>query len=87
VHGPLARAWCLHRTYAVAPALAALEREGIPAFARSRHLRMLFPFLGSWAPIDLLVPPGDAERARAYLAARLCGGGRLSRDAILDALS
>lgn len=85
--GPLSRAWCLHRTYAVAPALAALEREGIPAFARSRHLRTLFPFLASWAPIDLLVPPHDVERARAYLAARLGGGGRLSRDAILDALS
>jgi|GEM_PF-1794420 len=85
--GRLGRAWCLHRSYAVAPVLTALEREGIDAFARNRHLRALLPFLASWAPIDILVRPGDVARAQAFLAARLGASGKLSRDAILDALS
>jgi hypothetical protein len=61
----LVSARALHRVYAVEPAMRALTAAGIPAFPRTRHLRMLFHFFAPWAPVEILVPPERAAEAEA----------------------
>lgn len=60
-------AWPIHRVYAVAPALLALERAAIPAHPRAVRFRSLYQFFAPEVPIDLLVPSSRREEARAIL--------------------
>jgi hypothetical protein len=59
----LVKVWELHRVYAVAPVLAALERAGIGAQLRGLHHRTLLYFFGPYVPFDVLVPAGQEARA------------------------
>ena len=83
--GALVPAWELHHPYAVAPAIDALARRGIPAVAQGRRVRALVPLLGAWAPITLLVRPEQAPDATAFLMTRLGAGPSPSRIAVIDA--
>jgi hypothetical protein len=61
----------LHRLGDVELAMAELERLEIPALARSRHFRALYHVFAPFAPVEILVPAADAERAREALDALL----------------
>lgn len=56
------------RVYAVEPALDALRTAGIVAVARAKRFRALFHFFAPYAPIEIFVPPDQAEEAT-----RICG--------------
>jgi hypothetical protein len=70
-HAQVVGAWPIHRVYAVAPALEALAKNGIPAYPRGLHHRTLLQFFGAYVPVELLVPGGDAERAERIVRERL----------------
>lgn len=57
----------LHRVHAVEPILTALRRAGIPASARSRHVRSLFHFFAPYVPVEVLVPADRAAEASKVL--------------------
>lgn len=59
----LFKVWELHRVYAVAPVLAALEQAGVTAQLRGLHHRTLLYFFGPYVPIEVLVPAGQEARA------------------------
>ncbi|MCB9733451.1 MAG: hypothetical protein H6745_12670 [Deltaproteobacteria bacterium] len=80
VHGALVPVRDLHRVYAVTPALAALERAGVPAHADGRCFRALFPFFASYAPVVVLVRPEDEDAARACLHRGLHAGDPVAAD-------
>lgn len=69
--GEQAVAWQLHRPYAAAPALKALEGAGIAASVRGLRTRSLLHAFGPFVPIEVLVAPDELPRARAILAERL----------------
>ncbi|MGZ3454177.1 MAG: hypothetical protein ACXVEF_31520 [Polyangiales bacterium] len=61
----------LHRTYALDPLLDRLAEAKIDAIARAARTRAFFQFFAPWAPIEVLVPEEQIDRARElYL-----GGG------------
>jgi hypothetical protein len=66
-HGELVPVWPEHRLYAVDGALDTLDRNGIPAVARSAHLRALWHFFAPYIPIQILVPRSRAEDASRLL--------------------
>ena len=70
-HPELARAWPVHRVYAIQPALQALQAAGIPAFPRGLHHRTLLQLFGPYVPVTLLVPEEKAEEAEHLVGARL----------------
>ena len=47
--------------------LARRAAAGIPAHLRGRHQRQLAQAFAPWLPIEVLVAPADAERARALV--------------------
>jgi hypothetical protein len=55
------------RAYAVEPTCAALARRGVAAYARGRGVVSLLQAFGPYAPAEILVAAGDAERAGAVL--------------------
>jgi preprotein translocase subunit SecY len=59
--------WPEHRSYAVPIARHALAAAGITLHARGEHLHRLLQFYGPYAPVDLMVPRADAERAAELL--------------------
>jgi hypothetical protein len=65
--GAVAGVWPVHRLYLLTPLLAALDAAGIPAFPRARCYRTLWNFFAPFAPVEILVPVGDAIRAEAIL--------------------
>ncbi len=65
--GAVAGVWPVHRLYLLTPLLTALDAEGIPAFPRARCYRTLWNFFAPFAPVEILVPVGDAIRAEAIL--------------------
>jgi len=69
--GQQAVAWQLHRPYATAPVLEALERAGVAASVRGLRTRSLLHAFGPFVPIEVLVAPDELPRARAILAERL----------------
>jgi len=75
---PLAALRPLHRVHAVEPALAALRQAGIPATARSLHVRSIFHFFAPYAPVELLVPAECAEQATAVVEPILADGATAS---------
>ncbi len=66
-HGAVAGVWPVHRLYLLTPLLTALDAAGIPAFPRARCYRTLWNFFAPFAPVEILVPVGDAIRAEAIL--------------------
>lgn len=65
----LVAVWPLSRPYEMEPAIALLAREGITAFPRNARWYGVMPVLAAYAPVTLLVPAADAERASASLRA------------------
>ncbi len=63
-HGPVVRVWELHRTFEIDALLRRLEREGLHPFAKNRHLRAAFQVFGPFIPVSILVPAGEATRAK-----------------------
>ena len=57
----------LHHTAAADATAVALAAAGIPAHLRGRHQRQLAQAFAPWLPIEVLVAPADAERARALV--------------------
>lgn len=72
-HGAVAAAWSVQRIAAADLAVAELSRAEIAALARTRRFRALFHFFAPFAPIEILVPAADGERARESLATLLAG--------------
>lgn len=70
-HGDISAVWELHRVYAAAPLLQALEAERIPALAQGVRLRALLHAFGPYLPVRVLVPARDAERAAGLIGAWL----------------
>ena len=68
-HGEVAAVAIEQRLFVVDAALSALEKDGVAAVARSEGVRTLLSVLAPFAPVEILVPAGDAERARARIAA------------------
>ena len=60
----------IHRNGAVGGALARLERAGIEAHAAGRCFRGMLQIFGAFAPIEVLVPEEDAEKAREAIDVR-----------------
>ncbi len=58
----------LHRVWEVDVALELLQQNGIQAAPRTLHHRMLLQFFGPHLPVELLVQPRHAKRARKLLA-------------------
>ncbi len=65
--GAVTGVWPVHRLYLLTPLLTALDAAGISAFPRARCYRTLWNFFAPFAPVELLVPVGDAARAEAIL--------------------
>ena len=59
------------RPYEIEPARAILERAGILVRLQNAHWYGILPFYSGFAPVVLLAPATDAERARALLAEAL----------------
>jgi hypothetical protein len=70
----LVAVWPEHRPYAIAAARRALDTAGIASHARGAGPRRLLQFFGPYAPIDLMVPRADTERATEILRATLLPG-------------
>jgi hypothetical protein len=68
--GELVAVWPIQQVYAVDPALAALQAAGIDARARGLRFRQLLQFFAPYAPIEVLVPPHQAEEAGRLLGQR-----------------
>jgi len=65
------RVWELHRLYAADESMRLLEREGIKAHMRGLRHRSALYFFGPYIPVEVMVAPGDAERAHACLSSHL----------------
>ena len=62
--------WEIHQVYAVPPTMLLLRAQGFHPFAKGLRLRSLLQFFGPYAPIEILVPAGEAQPAYALLASR-----------------
>ena len=60
--------WPEHRPYAVELACRVLAAQGIRIHARNRLQRQMLQGFGPYVPIELMVPQGQAEQARALLS-------------------
>jgi hypothetical protein len=65
--GAVAGVWPVHRLYLLTPLLRALDAADISAFPRARRYRTLWNFFAPFAPVEILVPIGDAARSEAIL--------------------
>ena len=66
-HADVASVMAEHRLYAVGPALATLAAAGIANFPRALRHRTLLAFWAPYLPVEILVPLGRADEARALL--------------------
>lgn len=69
--GRLVPVWPLHRVYAVRPTVTLLKEAGIDAFVRGERFRVLYPFLDSYVPAEVMVPEREVERAQQLIRSAL----------------
>ena len=67
----LVSVWPLHQAMRADGILSALRDANIDAHLRGRNIRMLMQFFAPWNPIEVLVPPQDADRALKLLRVSL----------------